>query len=222
MRRKCKIVQEGIRIKSMTKSEEKDVVRNEYVPHTRSKAVDLTLCGFFAALIAVGAFIRIEIPVEPYAMHFTLQWFFVLIAGMLLGRKRAAMSVGVYLIIGLAGVPVFASGGGPAYLIRPTFGFLLGFLLAAYVMGMLIERKAKVSFGWMMFTSVVGLISYYGAGVLYFYFISNYVIRMPVGWKVVLINCCLLTIFEDFLLCILAVVLCSRLKYIFQKIILDH
>lgn len=188
---------------------------------TPSRAIDLTLCGFFAALIAVGAFIKIEIPVEPYAMHFTLQWFFVLMAGMLLGKKRAAMSVGVYLIIGLAGVPVFASGGGPAYLLRPTFGFLLGFALAAYVMGMMMDGKRKVSFFWMLLTSFTGLIAYYGVGMIYFYFISNYVIHMPVGWKLVLINCCLLTIFEDALLCVLAVVLCNRLRYIFQRFILD-
>lgn len=189
---------------------------------TASKAIDLTLCGFFAALIAVGAFIRIEIPVEPYAMHFTLQWFFVLMAGMLLGKKRAIMSVCVYLIIGLAGVPVFASGGGPAYLIRPTFGFLLGFALAAFVMGMMMDGKRKASFLWMLLTSFVGLAAYYGVGILYFYFISNYVIHMPVGWKLVLINCCLLTIFEDALLCVLAVILSNRLRFIFQKLILNQ
>ncbi len=188
-------------------------------PHAKPKALDLTLCGFFAALIAIGAFIKVEIPVEPYGMHFTLQWFFVLLAGLLLGRKRAFMSVCVYLIIGLVGVPVFASGGGPAYLLRPTFGFLLGFVLAAFVMGMMMEQKVKPSFGWMLLSSMAGLSAYYGVGILYFYFISNYVINMKAGWKIVLVNCCLLTIFEDFLLCVLAVVLCNRLRNIFQNLI---
>lgn len=206
----------------MTKANNEKMTAKQYGVNTKSKALDLTLCGFFAALIAVGAFIKIEIPVEPYAMHFTMQWFFVLTAGLLLGKKRAAMSVCVYLIIGLVGVPVFASGGGPAYLIRPTFGFLLGFALAAFVMGMMMDMKSKPSFFWMMLTSVAGLIAYYGVGILYFYFISNYVISMPVGWKLVLINCCLLTIFEDFLLCVLAVLVCNRLRYIFQKLIIDN
>lgn len=189
--------------------------------HKKIRPLDLTLCGFFAALIAVGAFIRIEIPVEPYAMHFTMQWFFVLTAGLLLGRKRAAMSVCVYLIIGLVGVPVFASGGGPAYLLRPTFGFLLGFALAAYIMGLMMDKKKGITFFWMLLTSVAGLIAYYGVGILYFYFISNYVISMPVGWKVVLVNCCLLTIFQDFVLCVLAVLVCSRLRTVMQKLITD-
>lgn len=206
----------------MKNADEKEMTLKQYKVHTKPKTLDLTLCGLFAALIAVGAFIKIEIPVEPYAMHFTLQWFFVLMAGMLLGKKRATMSVCIYLIIGLIGVPVFASGGGPAYLIRPTFGFLLGFALAAFVMGMMMDRKAKTSFFRMLLISIVGLTAYYGVGILYFYFISNFVINMPVGWKIVLVNCCLLTIFEDFLLCIMAVVVCSRLRIIFQKSINEN
>ncbi len=205
----------------MTDENKKEMAFKQYKIRTRQGALDITLCGFFAALIAIGAFIKIEIPVEPYAMHFTLQWFFVLLAGFLLGKKRAAMSVCVYLVIGLVGVPVFASGGGPAYLLRPTFGFLLGFALAAFVMGILMDKRAKASFIWMLLTSVVGLCAYYGVGILYFYFISNYVINMPVGWKVVLVNCCLLTIFEDFLLCVLAVAVCSRLRPAFQKMHLE-
>lgn len=185
---------------------------------TRPQALTLTVCGFFAALIAVGAFIRITIPVEPYAMHFTMQWFAVLAAGLLLGRKKAAMSVCVYLVIGLIGVPVFASGGGLAYLIRPTFGFLLGFALAAYLIGLVMERREKPSFSWMLVSSFAGLLAYYGVGILYFYFISNYVISMPVVWKVVLVNCCLLTIVPDAILCVLAVMACKRLNPSFQKL----
>lgn len=202
----------------MGKEKNEKVAVERHGAHKRMSTKDLTLCGFFAALISVGAFLKIEIPIQPYPMHFTLQWLFVLMAGLLLGKRRAAMSVCVYLIIGLVGVPVFASGGGPAYLIRPTFGFLLGFALAAFLMGMMMDRNPRASFSWMMITSIVGLIAYYGVGILYFYFISNYVISMPVGWKVVLINCCLLTIFEDFLLCVLAVLVCSRLKPGFQRV----
>lgn len=203
-------------------AKDKEVTLKPCKMPAKPRTLDLTLCGLFAALIAVGAFIKIEIPVEPYAMHFTLQWFFVLMAGLLLGKKRGAMSVCIYLIIGLVGVPVFASGGGPAYLIRPTFGFLLGFALAAFIMGLMMDKKGKSSFFRMLLTSIIGLLAYYGVGILYFYFISNYVINMPVAWKIVLINCCLLTIFEDFLLCILAVAVCSRLRYVFQKLFNDN
>ena len=94
---------------------------------TRTLSVrETALCGLFAALIAAGAFIRIDLPVQPFPMHFTLQIFFSLLAGLLLGPRPGAVSVGIYLAVGLMGVPVFAAGGGPAYLIRPTFGFLAG------------------------------------------------------------------------------------------------
>ena len=106
-------------------------------------AKDLTVCGLFTALTAVGAFIKIVIPVGADTMNFTLQWFFVLLAGLLLGSRRAFLSVSTYLLIGLMGIPVFARGGGPSYLIRPTFGFLLGFALAAYVMGKLVDARCK-------------------------------------------------------------------------------
>jgi biotin transport system substrate-specific component len=57
---------------------------------------DITLIGLFAALVAVGAFIRIPVPVVP----FTLQLLFTTLAGLLLGGKNGAISVGVYLFLG--------------------------------------------------------------------------------------------------------------------------
>ena len=107
---------------------------------------DLTLGGLFTALIAVGAFLKITIPVQPVPMHFTLQFFFVLLAALLLGSKRAFASVITYLVIGLCGLPIFATGGGPAYLLKPTFGFLIGFAAAAFVTGRVYEIRKSTSF----------------------------------------------------------------------------
>ena len=107
---------------------------------------ETVLCGMFTALIAAGAFIKISIPVQPFPMHFTMQFFFVLLSGFLLGKRMGALSVLCYLAIGLSGVPVFAAGGGMAYLIRPTFGFLLGFVFAAFVTGLVSERMRGGSF----------------------------------------------------------------------------
>ena len=91
----------------------------------------LILCSLFAALIAVGAFIKIPIPVVP----FTLQVLFTTLAGLLLGPKLGAISVGIYLLIGLIGIPVFTQGGGPSYIFQPTFGYLIGFLIGTYFTG---------------------------------------------------------------------------------------
>ena len=119
-------------------------MREKAVSRSREHSKDVALCGLFAALVAVGAFIKVVIPTGADTMNFTLQWFFVMLAAFLLGSRRAFTSVGVYLLIGLAGVPIFARGGGPAYLLRPTFGFLLGFLLAAWVTLQPIGWKAIV------------------------------------------------------------------------------
>lgn len=173
---------------------------------------EMTLCGLFTALIAAGAFIKISIPVQPFPMNFTLQWFFVLVAAFILGPRLSFISVCVYLAVGLVGIPVFAAGGGPAYLVRPTFGFLLGFASAAFVTGTVDRMIHAVSLSKMMAAASCGLVVMYLSGMLYFYMISNYVIHMPVTWKIVFINCCLLTIGGDFVLCMLAAVLAKRLR----------
>lgn len=180
-------------------------------------ARSLTLCGLFASLTAAGAFMKITIPVQPFPMHFTMQWFFVLMAGFLLGPKLACMSVCTYLVIGLVGVPVFAAGGGPAYLVRPTFGFLLGFAGAVYVIGWLCQWLRPVKVWQLCIPACGGLAVYYLSGMVYFYLISNFVIAMPVAWKVVLVNCCLLTIFPDFLLCVLAAAVASRMRPVLRS-----
>ncbi len=173
---------------------------------------ETTYCSLFASLIAVGAFIRIDLPVQPFPMHFTLQIFFSLLAGLLLGPKRGATSVGIYLAVGLLGIPVFASGGGPSYLIRPTFGFLAGFMPAAYLAGVISRMGKRNSLGWDILASLTGMLSYYLAGMIYFYLVSNYLISMPVTWRLVFVNCFLLTVAGDLVLTVLAAFLAGRLK----------
>lgn len=180
---------------------------------SRSITQDVAVCGLFAALIAVGAFMKIVIPVGADTMNFTLQWLFVLLAGLLLGSKRAFRSVAVYLITGLIGFPIFARGGGPAYLLRPTFGFLLGFALAAWAIGFLCEklRPAK-SITW-FFTTLAGFVLYYGMGILYFYLITHLLAsQTPVGIGVIFGVYCLPTMLPDLMLCVLAVMVAGRLR----------
>ena len=72
---------------------------------------NLILVALFTALTAIGAFLRIPMPMVP----FTLQNLFSTLAGLLLGSYLGAVSVGIYVLLGLAGVPVFTSGGGIGY-----------------------------------------------------------------------------------------------------------
>jgi biotin transport system substrate-specific component len=95
---------------------------------------ELVLITLFAALTALGARVTIPLPFTPVPV--TLQVLFPLLAGLLLGGKRGALSQAEYVAAGLAGFPVFAKGGsGLAYLFGPTGGYLLGFIAAAFVVG---------------------------------------------------------------------------------------
>lgn len=92
----------------------------------------LAICAF-AALTAVGAWIRIPLPFTPVPI--TLQTFFVLLAGAWLGSRDGAASQVLYLAVGAAGLPVFTAGGGVAALAGPTAGFLLAFPVVAWIAG---------------------------------------------------------------------------------------
>ena len=113
----------------------------------------LILCSLFAALIAVGAFIKIPIPVVP----FTLQVLFTTLAGLLLGPRLGAISVGIYLLVGLIGIPVFTQGGGLSYIVQPTFGYLIGFLVGTYVTGYIAHKTTKPSIKRLICASLTGL-----------------------------------------------------------------
>lgn len=101
------------------------------------KTKDMILTALFAALTAVGAFIRIPLGISTI----TLQFLFTALAGVLLGAKLGAFSQAIYVLLGLLGVPIFASGGGFQYVFNPTFGFLVGLIPAAYVIGRLCEGE---------------------------------------------------------------------------------
>jgi len=92
----------------------------------------------FAILTAIAA--QIEIPLNPVPL--TLQTFFVLLSGAFLGKKGGFLSMSIYLLLGLIGLPVFAGGGfGFHSLIGPTGGYLLAFPFAAFVIGYLVSLK---------------------------------------------------------------------------------
>ena len=149
----------------------------------------IVLCGLFVALMAIGAFIRIPIPMLPI----TLQTMFVLYAAVILGGRLGAVSVLVYVIMGLIGVPVYAEGGGIWYVMKPSFGYLIGFIIGAFITGFIIEKSKKLSFGRCFAANMAGLAVVYGIGLVYFYVISNYVIEVPIAVWPLFLHCFLLT-----------------------------
>ena len=179
----------------------------------RISTQELVLGGVFTTLIAVGAFIKIPVPVVP----FTLQFLFTMLAGLLLGGRRGAMSVGVYILLGLIGLPIFAEGGGFWYILKPSFGYLLGFMLAAYVTGRMVERRARLSTGWVTAVNFLGLFIVYAAGMIYYYVICNYVIDTPIALGPLFLYCFVLAVPGDIWLCVLAAILTVRVKPVFDK-----
>ena len=95
--------------------------------------------SYFTMLTVVGALFRLPFFGTP--IPYTLQAVFAVIAGMMLGPSSGAISQLVYLALGLLGLPVFANGGGFSYVLRPTFGYLLGLPLAAFLAGGLVRKK---------------------------------------------------------------------------------
>lgn len=101
--------------------------------HNRNRII--IQISIFTALTAVGAFIKIPLPPVPV----TLQTFFVIMSGNLLGFKYGAVSQIIYLALGLIGIPIFAYGGGPGYIFQPSFGYLLGYPVGAFTIGLLLS-----------------------------------------------------------------------------------
>lgn len=107
-------------------------------------ALSLVYSSMFAALMMIGANITAFVPfLVVGGVPITLQTFFAVLAGLILGSRLGAISMTVYMFIGLAGVPVFAKfGGGPGQLLSPTFGFIISFILVAYIVGKIVEKNS--------------------------------------------------------------------------------
>ena len=93
---------------------------------------DALLIAAFTVMMWPAAHARVEADPVPY----TLQVLMVLLAGLLLGPWRGGAAMGFYAIIGFAGAPIFARGGGPAYFFSPSAGYIYGFVIAAVVVGL--------------------------------------------------------------------------------------
>jgi biotin transport system substrate-specific component len=139
------------------------------------------LSAFFAVLTAVGAAFTIPTPLVPI----TLQTFFVLMSGLLLGPKYGPLSQVLYLAMGLAGLPVFAGGaGGIQRVLSPSFGFLVACPFASWTAGFLsFGRRAPQT----QTAARYSLICFAATAVLYaialpcFHLNMKYVMKTPSG-----------------------------------------
>ncbi|MEG1108941.1 MAG: biotin transporter BioY [Oscillospiraceae bacterium] len=167
----------------------------------------MVLCALFTALIAVGAFIKIPIPGVP----FSLQFLFTNMAGLLLGRRRGLISVGLYIFLGLVGLPIFTGGGGIGYVLYPTFGYLVGMAVGTYLCGLISERGEKC-FKTFLVAGLVNLLVVYALGMLHYYLIARFYVGNPVGLKTLLVSCFLIFVPGDSLSSIVGALLAKRLR----------
>jgi biotin transport system substrate-specific component len=125
-------------------------------------AVSLAFTGITVACAQIG----FHVPWTPVPI--TLQVFAVLLSGLVLGRKLGAISQIQYLLLGLAGAPVFYGFiGGPAALLGPSGGYLPGFVLGAYVTGMMWERSRSRSTMAAVTAGAAGTVFIYAVGVIW-------------------------------------------------------
>lgn len=186
----------------------------------RSKTRDMILIALFAALTAIGGFLKIPTPVVP----FTLQVLFCAYAGAFLGSRNGMLSQLLYVLIGLAGIPIFTEGGGFSYVFKPTFGYILGFILCAYIIGKITETAKEIKFTRIFVASLSGLASVYAIGVPYLYFMINRVAEAPITFSAAIKMGLVPFIVQDLIKCVIVTVtavktlpILGRLGYVAKK-----
>lgn len=177
------------------------------------KVKEMTLVSLFTALTAIGA--MISIPIGPAPI--TLQTIFVLLSGIILGPKLGALSQTIYVLLGLLGLPIFAGfKGGLQVIYSPTFGYLIGFIIASYIIGKIIYSnggfsRTKIFIACTMGTFVISLL-----GVSYMYYILNVVMGTPSSIGQVAMSGFLLFLPGDILKMIISSVIAIKLIPVLQ------
>ncbi|MFC3209961.1 biotin transporter BioY [Planomicrobium okeanokoites] len=180
-----------------------------------ARTLKLVHIAMFSALMAIGANLTSFLIIG--GVPITLQTFFAILAGLLLGSKLGAASMVVYAFIGLAGVPVFAKfSGGMDTIISPTFGFIVSFILLSYVVGLIAEkfptRKGFVAaaLAGLAINYLFGTNWMYAAYKLWFAAPEGFTYMMAWAWMVPPLP-------KDLILAVLAGLFGFRLKPIIRK-----
>ncbi len=181
-------------------------------PKTKHMAIDIAECAIFVALMTVCT-LFVQIPFYPVPL--TFQTVISVLAGLLLGRNKGMVSMACYCLLGLVGAPVFSGFGGGIYsVLKPTFGYILGFIASAYVAGLIAGRgKGILRY---MIAAIAAFLVNYAVGIPYFAFIWHFWLKMPdLGNYIVIYN--LLYMPKDFVLCVLAALLACKVAPLIRR-----
>lgn len=177
------------------------------------KTRSMILVSLFTALTAIGAFIKIPVGAVPI----TLQFMFIALASILLGPKLGALSQIIYVALGLIGIPIFTEGGGLGYIFKPSFGYLIGFILGAYIIGIIISKFKNPGFLTILMACSVGVIFIYAIGVPYLYLILKYVMGTNISFYKALNIGFIVFIPGDIIKCILTALIGVKVIPVLKK-----
>lgn len=172
--------------------------------------------ALFLALMILSAYIQISLPTPFVTMHITMQLFTSILCGFCLPVKYAFCCMSSYILIGLVGFPVFASGGGIQYIMKPTFGFVLGFLICSLVCSIQSIRKRPQTLKDFYLIGLEGLISFYLIGNLYYYFSFPILMNTHIPLWLAFVNGFLVSIIPDLLICFVACKVSKILQVLLQ------
>ena len=176
-------------------------MNNTHSSRARSTVLPLVLTALFAALTAIGAFLRIPAG----EISFTLQVFFTSMAGILLGPWWGAASQVVYVLLGLIGLPIFTEGGG---LMAMVIGLLTRDLKASTLRGHAVRGMLRIALA-----CVAGLAVLYLIGLPYMYFV------LAGKWSIqkTIVSGCLIFLPFDALKIVVTTLLCVRLLPVLRR-----
>lgn len=175
---------------------------------------EMTLVAMFTGLTAIGAIISIPLGEVPI----TMQSLFVILSGLILGPRLAALSQITYIILGLIGVPIFAGfTGGPQSIMKPSFGFIIGFVFTAYIVGKIAHSEKGLKKKRIWLASLVGTITMYIIGLPYMYYILNVVMVVGFSFAAIMKMGCILFLPGDLLKFVVVSTVAIRILPILNK-----
>jgi len=176
----------------------------------KSREKRIAYAGMIVALMAVSAFIRIPLPTVPI----TFQPLIVMLVPMVFGASVSFIGMFLYLLLGLIGLPIFAHGGGIAYVLNPTFGYLLGFVISSVVIGYISDKTENIK-GFIS-GGLLGLIIIYFLGVCYLFININYVQGKPMSMMTALKIGFFIPIWLDLVKLVIAAFIAGKLRNIIK------
>lgn len=182
------------------------------------RAIDLTFGSVFVCLMAIGANIAIwfpilAVPIGGASVPLSLQTFFAILAGLMLGKKLGTISMITYIFVGMAGVPVFSNmSAGPMAIVSPTGGFIISFVFIAFFVGWIAEASKKASIPLYTIASLVGLVLNYTIGVSYMYLAMNTWLALDISYRMAWIGMIPFIVKDTALACLAAVFMVTLSK----------